>query len=266
MDFLHFQSVSLYSDSSIGYLCENLNNAIGHVIWYDTYQVQNTDMLWFVNEIIEAISNDNMLCGSFGLYPRYVAGILNRIPNIHLYVVCSEKINFEDYIRKCMANKECTISNVDDTFWIYFQARVIKVSVEQRVVSRKLQSELTFAYNILRKIRLSSSAYGIVSVKKRVTYITNEVLTWRHNCLPDLYAHDLHAPNAFANCKDYPIYCKEHPYKKFPVGRLFCSKRSHRLYCDPRNPCHCKLYIKTGPPSLTSLCVNRIASCTFPLF
>jgi hypothetical protein len=195
-----------------------------------------------------------MLCGCFGLYPSYIAGILNRMPNIHLYVVCSEKINFEDYIRKCIANKEGTISNVNDSFWIYFQSRLIKVSFEQRIVAGKFLPELVFAYNILRKIRLSSLAYGIVSVKKRVTYITNEVLTWRHICLPDLYAHDLHAPKAFAKCKVNPTNCKEHLYKKFPVGRLFCSKPSHRLYYDPKNPCQCKLCVKRGLPSLKSLC------------
>jgi hypothetical protein len=60
MDFLHFRSVSIYPDSGIGYLCENLNNTIGHGIWYDTYQVQNTDMLWFVNEMNETMNSDNV--------------------------------------------------------------------------------------------------------------------------------------------------------------------------------------------------------------
>jgi hypothetical protein len=121
-------------------LCENLNNVIGHGIWFDTYQVQNTEMLWFVNEIIETMNSDNMLCGCFGLYPSYVAGILNRMPNIHFYLVCSEKINFEDYIKKCVANKECTISNVDDTLRM-LSRNVIKVSFEQIVVRGKLLSE-----------------------------------------------------------------------------------------------------------------------------
>jgi hypothetical protein len=119
------------------------------------------------------------LRGYYGLYASYVAGILSRMPNTHFYMVCSKKINFEDYIRECMANKECTNSNFDDTFWISYQERVIKVSLEQRVVSGILLSELSFANNVLRKIRLSSLAYGIVSVNKHVTYITNEVLTSR---------------------------------------------------------------------------------------
>jgi hypothetical protein len=72
-------------------LCENLNNVIGHGIWYDTYKFQDTYILWFVIEIIETMNSENMLCGCFGLYPCYIAGILNRMPSIHFYVVCSDK-------------------------------------------------------------------------------------------------------------------------------------------------------------------------------
>jgi hypothetical protein len=156
MYFLHFQSVSLCPDSGFGHLCENLNNVIGHGIWYDTYEFQNTDMLWFVSKIIETMNSDKIICGSFGIYPSYIAADLNRRPNINFYAACSEKIHFEDYIRKCMGGKECTISNFGDTFCIYVQERVIKVSFEQRVVSGKLLSERTFAYNILKKIGKSS--------------------------------------------------------------------------------------------------------------
>jgi hypothetical protein len=76
-------------------------------------------------------------------------------------------------------------------------------------------------HSVLRKIRMSSLAYGIVSVNKRVTYITNEVLTSRHNCVSDLSAYDLHAPNRLANCGLYTNYCSTHPYKNFPSGTLF---------------------------------------------
>jgi len=47
----------------------------------------------------------------------------------------------------------------------------------------KLPSGLTFAYCVINKIRLSSLAYGTVSIHKRVTCITNEVLTSRHECV-----------------------------------------------------------------------------------
>jgi hypothetical protein len=132
MDFLDFQSVSLHPDSGNGLLRENFNSVIGHRICHDTYQVLNTDMLWFVNEIIEDMNCDNLLCGCFCLYPSYVAGILNRMPNIHFYVVCSEKITFDDYIKKYMANKERTIQNVDDTFGIFYHEKVIKIPLDKK--------------------------------------------------------------------------------------------------------------------------------------
>ena len=42
MDFLDFDNVSFLPNSSIGRLCEDLNNIAGHVIWYNTFEVQNT--------------------------------------------------------------------------------------------------------------------------------------------------------------------------------------------------------------------------------
>ena len=41
-----------------------------------------------------------MLCGSFGLYPSYAAGFLNSVKEIHFYVLCSEKLNYADYVEK----------------------------------------------------------------------------------------------------------------------------------------------------------------------
>jgi len=51
----------------------------------------------------------------------------------------------------------------------------------------KLPFALTFAYAVLNKIHLSSVAYGIVSVHKRVIYFTNEVLTSKHDCVFERY-------------------------------------------------------------------------------
>ena len=82
-------------------------------------------------------------------------------------------------------------------------------------VHEKLPSELTYAYSVLSKIRLSSLAYVIVSVNNPVTYITNEVLTSRHNCVSRLFDYDLHARKRLANCRLYTNYCSAHPYKKF---------------------------------------------------
>jgi len=50
-------------------------------------------------------------------------------------------------------------------------------------------------------MHLSLLTYGIVRINKRVTCITNEVLTSKHDCLYDLFAYELHSPQKLANCK-----------------------------------------------------------------
>ena len=87
MDFLVFTSVSYLSNASIGHLCEDLNNIVGRGIWYDTFDVQNTKWLWLVNDIVTTLNSAKVLCGCFGLYPRYVAGILKSVTEIHSYVL-----------------------------------------------------------------------------------------------------------------------------------------------------------------------------------
>jgi hypothetical protein len=82
-------------------------------------------------------------------------------------------------------------------------------------MDEKLPSGLTFAYALLNKIRLSSLAYGIVSVHSRVTYVTNKVLTTKHDCVLDRYTCDLDMNKHLANCKLCTKYCSVHPYKKF---------------------------------------------------
>ena len=44
-----------------------------------------------------------VLCGSFVLYPSYVAGILNSGKEINFYVLFSEKLNYADHVEKCIA-------------------------------------------------------------------------------------------------------------------------------------------------------------------
>ena len=98
MDFLRFGDVSFLPKSRIERLCEKLSNAVGQGIWYDTFQFQNTELLWLVNDIVTTINTDNVLCGSFGLYPSYVAGILNSVKEIHFYVLCNKQVNYAYYI------------------------------------------------------------------------------------------------------------------------------------------------------------------------
>jgi len=50
MDFLDFRPVSFLPNSSIGHLCEDLNNTVGNGVWYDNFQVKNTNWLWLVND------------------------------------------------------------------------------------------------------------------------------------------------------------------------------------------------------------------------
>jgi len=76
----------------------------------------------------------------------------------------------------------------------------------------KLPSELDFAQSVPKRMRLSSLAYGIVCINKRVTYITNEVLTSRHDYVFDLFDIDLQLPKRLANSKLSTQSCSEHLY------------------------------------------------------
>jgi len=55
------------------------------------------------------------------------------------------------------------------------------VITEARLLHGRLPPELIFAQSAL-KMRLSSLAYGVVCINSRLTYITNDVLTSRHEC------------------------------------------------------------------------------------
>ena len=98
MDFLDFADVLFVPNASIGRLCEDLNNIVGYGIWYDTFQVRNTEWLRFVNDIVTTLNSDEVLCGYFGLYPSFVVGILNSVKEIYFYVLCSKKLQYDEYI------------------------------------------------------------------------------------------------------------------------------------------------------------------------
>ena len=91
MDGLLYKCTYFTLESSIGQLCEDLNIIAGHGIYYDTFKIQNTKWLWLVNNIITIINSNRVLCGSFRVYPSYVAGILNSVkkPNSSCYTVKS---------------------------------------------------------------------------------------------------------------------------------------------------------------------------------
>jgi hypothetical protein len=120
MDFLDFRDVSFRANTNIGRLCEDLNAVLGEGIWYDRAEVRNSKWLWLVNNIVAAMNKNNILCGSFGLYPSFVVGILNSVNKIHFYVLCNEQPDYADYVKKCTADKECSIGYKSNT-GNYFQ-------------------------------------------------------------------------------------------------------------------------------------------------
>jgi hypothetical protein len=65
----------------------------------------------------------------------------------------------------------------------------------------KIPSGPTFAYSVINKICLSCVAYGIVSIHNRMTYVTNEVLTSKHECVTAKYVSALDMTKNLAYCK-----------------------------------------------------------------
>jgi hypothetical protein len=110
MDFLDFADVSFSANTNIGHLCQDFNSIVGLSVWYDTLQIKNSEWLWFVSDIVATINISKILCGSFALYPSYAAGILNATIKIYFYMLCYEQLNYEDYIKKCIASKDCCVS------------------------------------------------------------------------------------------------------------------------------------------------------------
>ena len=154
MDFLDFDDVSFLRNSSIGRLCVNLNNIIGQGIWYDTFEVQNTECLWLVNDIVTNVNSDNMLCGSFGLYPSYVAGNLNSVKEIHFYVIFNKQFSYAECIGKCIAEKGCSVSYKSHT-GSYFHlssssGNAVVISFKEMHLS-KLPTELIFSQSALKE-------------------------------------------------------------------------------------------------------------------
>jgi len=81
----------------------------------------------------------------------------------------------------------------------------------------KLPSELIFAQSILKKMRLSSLTFGVVCINKRVTYITNEVITSKHGCFFERYTSDLELPKKLAGCTMYTRYCSMYREKNLSL-------------------------------------------------
>jgi len=52
MDFLDYTDVLFGSVVDMGQLCKKLDDIVGASIGYDTYKVQNTKWLWFVDDVV----------------------------------------------------------------------------------------------------------------------------------------------------------------------------------------------------------------------
>jgi hypothetical protein len=141
MDFLGFTDVSFLPNSSIGKLCENLNTTVGQGIWYDTYQVQNQKWLWLVNNIVTIMNSDNMICGCFGLFPSYVAGILNSVRENNFYVLCNKRrLRCASYLEKCIARKECTFKlRTDNYFMLTSGKEEVVISFHSRLLVKSFR-------------------------------------------------------------------------------------------------------------------------------
>jgi len=82
------------------------------------------------------MKSDKVLCGSFGLYPSYAAGILNSVKEIHFYVLCSDKLNYTDYVEKCIAGKGHSVNYKTHTgnyFMLSSSNEKIALTFEARV-------------------------------------------------------------------------------------------------------------------------------------
>ena len=78
MDILGFTDVLFLPNLRIGKLCKDLNTHVEQSIWYVSFQGQNANCLWMVNDIVTTMNSNNVLFASFELFPSYVAGILTQ--------------------------------------------------------------------------------------------------------------------------------------------------------------------------------------------
>jgi hypothetical protein len=111
------------------------------------------------------MNRDKILCGSFGLYPSFVARILNSVNKIHLYVLCNEQPNYADYIEKCIADKECCVCYESDTgkyIRLSCGSELIALSFETRLIHGQLPSELIFAQGVLKSTIIVSGLWHCV--------------------------------------------------------------------------------------------------------
>jgi hypothetical protein len=102
-------------------------------------------------------------------------------------------------------------------------------------------------------------AYAIRSLHKRVNYVTNEVLTSKHECVFNLFASDLHAPKRLANCKLYYKILFETSFTPpFFSDIPYCTVLRNLAVCFGNLSVIVNCVCENGPASLKSQCVSKI--------
>jgi len=126
-------------------------------------------------------------------------------------------------------------------FFFVWSKTIAKIAVRNNIRSECLE-----------KIQVGCLAYGKVTVKGRVTCVTNEVISSRHDCVFKAYFCELHSPIRLVNYKAYRQYCPLHRDDTCLYQILHSSQKSRRMSAYTK--CHCNLCVKDKPASLKSVC------------
>jgi hypothetical protein len=149
LDLLDFSDISFVSGMGMKRLSDDLDHLVGVGLWHDTFTIRNTTLLWLVHDIVSAMKSDKVLCGVAGMYPGFVAGILNHVNEINFHVLSNGPLKYSVHIKKCISGTDCTISFMPFE-GIYFKlysssGETIAITFEKRYVEGKLPSVLKFA-------------------------------------------------------------------------------------------------------------------------
>jgi hypothetical protein len=116
-----------------------------------------------VNDIVTVMNSDKLLCGVAGMYPRFVAVILNQENEINYYVLCNESLKYSEYIEKCISAQECTI------YFMALEGNYFKLSSssgETIVITfetRYIEGKLISTNNCIRSVK----QYSVIFISLR---------------------------------------------------------------------------------------------------
>jgi hypothetical protein len=110
-------------------------------------------------------------------------GILKYVEEINFYVLCNDELTYSEYIEKAISSEPCTIcvSGEKEYFTLSSGGETVLLKFETRMMEGKLPSVLIFTYDLLHNLLLPSIAYAFACVDSRITFITNEMQTPRHD-------------------------------------------------------------------------------------